>query len=219
MDRFKELPVKGAVFDFDGTLVDSMYMWKDIDREYLSRHGHEMTPDLQVEIEGMSQDEMCEYFRTRYRIRQSNEEMQKEWFDMARCKYLHEVQLKPGMKNLLSYFRERGIRIAVATSFVKAIVEPCLERLGVLDFFESIVTTDEAGVGKGSPEVFVKAAAAIGVSPAECVAFEDLPIGLLSAKKAGMYTVAVYDRYSEGREEMKKESADFFIVSADELLS
>lgn len=218
MRDFRELPLKGAIFDFDGTLVDSMYMWKEIDREYLKRYGHEMTDDLQQAIEGMSQDEMSEYFRNRYHIPRTNREMQEEWFEMARYKYLHEVQLKPGVREMLQYLKDRQIPMAVATSFVNEIMEPCLERLGIRDMFQAIVTTQDAGCGKESPAVFLRAAEMIGAEPSRCVVFEDLPVGLRSAKNVGMTTVAVFDAYSEDREEEKRKYADYSVRTMDELL-
>ena len=211
-------PIHGAIFDFDGTLVDSMFLWREIDYEYLKKYGHEMTDDLQEAIEGMSQDEMSEYFRNRYHIPQSNREMQEEWLDMARHKYLYEVQLKPGVKRFLSVLYRAEIPMAVASSFVKEIMEPCLNRLGILDYFSAIVTTQDAGCGKGSPEVFLKAAECIQRKPEECIVFEDLPAGLKSAKEAGMVTVSVYDEYSRDREAQKKEFADISVYSMDELL-
>lgn len=218
MRKLRELSLTGAIFDFDGTLVDSMYMWKEIDREYLGRYGHEMTDDLQEAIEGMSQDEMSEYFRDRYHIPRTNREMQEEWFDMARYKYLHEVPLKPGVEETLRYLKENGIPMAVATSFVNEILEPCLVRLGVRDRFQAIVTTQDVGCGKESSAVFLAAAEKLGARPESCVVFEDLPVGLKSAKEAGMMTVAVDDAYSSDRVDEKRKYSDIYVMTMDELL-
>ena len=90
--------IKAVIFDLDGTLVDSMWMWADIDVEYLGRFGYELPPELQKEIEGMSLNETAIYFKNRFQIEDDLETMKQEWMDMARDKYLHEVPLKPGAR-------------------------------------------------------------------------------------------------------------------------
>ena len=208
---------KGAVFDFDGTLVDSMNMWTDIDIEYLARYGHEFTADLQTDIEGMSTDEMAFYFRKRYGIPRTNEEMRNDWEMMSRDKYLHEIPLKPHVKEFLTRLKENGIKLAIATSTELTIAVPCLEKHGITEYFDAIATTTEAGCGKPEPDVYLLAAERLSLDPSECIAFEDLPAGLLSAKRAGMYTVSVYDEFSKDREEEKTALSDMHITDFIEI--
>ena len=209
---------KGAVFDFDGTLIDSMNMWSEIDDEYLERYGHAPDPFLHDEIEGMSAMEMAVYFREKYSIPRTPGEMIREWVDMSVQKYLYELKLKPLAAEFVSYLRGKGLKIAIATSTEPDIILPCLKERGISHLFDAIATTSECGAGKPSPLVFGLAAEKIGVSPCDCIAFEDLPAGLVSAKNAGMFTVAVDDSFSKKKEQEKRRLSDLFIESFSELM-
>lgn len=208
---------KGAVFDFDGTLVDSMNMWTEIDIEYLARYGHEFTADLQTDIEGMSTDEMAVYFRKRYNIPRTNQEMREDWEEMSREKYLHEIQLKPNVKKFLDYVKNNGLKIAIATSTELSIALPCLKSHEISGYFDAVATTTEAGCGKPAPDVYLLAAKKLELKPMECIAFEDLPAGIEAAKKAGMFTVAVDDSFSSDRVDEKKALSDMFIFNYREI--
>jgi len=210
---------KAIIFDFDGTLVDSMNMWTDIDIEYLGRYGKTFSEDLQRDIEGMSTAEMCVYFRERYQIPQTNEEMINAWTEMSRHKYLYEIGLKAGVREFLEHCREKKIRMAIATSTELDIAIPCLKTHGIDGYFETVATTTEAGIGKPDPAVFLLAAKRLGLEPSECIAFEDLPAGIRAAKAAGMTVIAVDDSFSHDREEEKRELADRYIKDFFELLS
>lgn len=212
-----ELP-RVILFDFDGTLVDSMNMWTDIDIEYLARFGHAYTSDLNAAIEGMSTKELCDYFRKRYQIPQTDEEMIAAWTEMSRHKYLHKIPLKEGASELLHYLKSIGVRMGIATSTELDILVPCLQCHGIDGYFETMTTTTEAGTGKPDPAVYLLAANRMGVDPAECLAIEDLPAGIIAAKKAGMTVVAVEDSFSSDRRELKAKLADRFIMSLSELL-
>lgn len=207
-----------ALFDFDGTLVDSMGIWTKVDIAYLKRFGHEFSADLQKDIEGMSTAEMCEYFRSRYRIPRTNEEMIRDWVEMSEEMYLHEVPLKPHVLEYLQYLKARGVRMAIATSTEPEIALPCLKARGIDSFFEAIATTTETGRGKPDPGVFQLAAKKLGVSPGICMAFDDLPAGIISAKAAGAYTIAVDDDFSKERRAEKIALADRFISDFSELI-
>lgn len=209
---------KGAVFDFDGTLVDSMNMWTDIDIEYLARYGHRFTADLQTDIEGMSTDEMAVYFRNRYGIPRTNSEMREDWEEMSREKYLYEIPLKPYVREFLVLLRKSGIKTAVATCTELSIARRSLETHGILGMFDAMATTTEAGCGKPAADVYLLAAERLGLDPSECIAFEDLPAGIESAKNAGMFTVAVDDSFSRDKEAQKREMSDLFIYDFSQLL-
>lgn len=211
------LDYQAAVFDFDGTIIDSMNMWSEIDVEYLSRYGHEPGPFLHDEIEGMSPGEMAVYFRENYGIPRTDEEMIQDWVEMSVTKYLYELRLKPHVCEFLSFLRDRGLKIGVATSTAMDIIVPCFEKRGIARFFDTIVTTGECGKGKPAPDVYLRAAERLGVSPSECLAFEDLPAGILAAKAAGFYTIAVDDSFSRNKEAEKRKMADLFIYDFSEL--
>lgn len=209
---------KAAVFDFDGTIIDSMNLWSDIDVEYLARFGHVPEPSLHDDIEGMSSLEMAVYFREKYGINQTDEEMIRDWIDMSVYKYRYELSLKPYAREFISYLRGKGLKLAIATSTEEDIIIPCLRERGLMDYFDALATTSECTKGKPSPEVYLLAAQKVGTKPSACIAFEDLPAGILSAKKAGMFTVGVDDSFSRDKEEEKRKLSDLFIMDFRELI-
>lgn len=119
--------IKAVLFDLDGTLVDSMWMWEDIDIEYLGRYGYELPPELQKDIEGMSLSETAVYFKERFSIPESLEEIKSTWMDMARDKYTNKVPLKPGAREFLVWLRQQGIRTGIASSNGIELVETVLK--------------------------------------------------------------------------------------------
>lgn len=207
---------RGAIFDMDGTILDSMGMWKVIDREYLARFGKEAPADLQRRIEGFSVPETARYFKDTFGIPDSTEEIVAAWNEMAREEYLYRLQLKPGAEAYLRRLRGEGVKLGIATTNYRDLTEACLRRLGILDLFDAVVTSGEIEKGKPDPEIFLKAAEAMGVRPADCAVFEDLPAGLLAGKRAGMRTAAVWDAASASVDAEKRAMADAYAASWEE---
>ena len=209
--------IKAVLFDLDGTLVDSMWMWKDIDIEYLGRYGYELPSELQKKIEGMSLSETAVYFKERFAIPESLEEIKSTWMDMARDKYTHEVPLKPGAREFLVWLRQQGIRTGIASSNGIELVETVLKAQGIREYLESVHTCCEVPKGKPAPDIYLMVAETLGVKPEECLVFEDVPMGILAGKNAGMRVCAVEDTFSANQREEKKKLADYYIESYDEI--
>lgn len=203
--------VKAIIFDLDGTLVDSMWMWKDIDIEYLGRYGYELPPELQKDIEGMSMTETATYFKERFHIEQSLEEIKKEWLDMARDKYCYQVPLKNGVKEFLTYLKEKEIKIGIASSNGIELVQVVLKANGIDEYFDSVHTCCEVEKGKPNPDIYLLVADTLGVKPEECLVMEDIPMGILAGKRAGMRTCAIEDDFSLDQIEEKRKLADYYI--------
>lgn len=209
---------KAFLFDLDGTLVDSMWIWRDIDIEYLGRFGLALPEDLQSCIEGMSFSETAQYFKTRFSIPDSLEQMKEDWNRMAWDKYLHEVKLKGGVGEFLAYHRSRGVRMAIATSNSRELVEAVVEARGLAETFDAIVTGCDVAHGKPSPDIYLEAARQLGVQPEECLVFEDVIPGIRAGKNAGMTVAAVEDAYSMDQEGLKRRLADAYITDYRRLL-
>lgn len=210
--------IKAVIFDLDGTLVDSMWMWKDIDIEYLARFGIEVPETLQKDIAGMSFSETAVYFKETFGIPDSLDEIKQTWNDMARYKYTHEVPLKPGALDFLKRLKEQGIRTGIATSNSKELVQAAVESLGVSGYLDEIHTSCEVAKGKPAPDIYLLVAECLKVSPEHCLVFEDIPEGILAGKRAGMKTCAVEDEFSLNMTEEKKELADYYIAHYDEVM-
>lgn len=209
---------KAVIFDLDGTLVDSMLMWGDIDVEYLAAHGHSCPPDLHKAIEGMSFTETAVYFKERFALPETIEEIKKSWVEMSIEKYRNEVGLKPGVREFLESLASYKIPVGIATSNGREMVDAVLGSLGIAKYFQVIVIGCEVAAGKPAPDIYLKAAALLGVEPADCLVFEDVPAGILAGKRAGMTVFAVEDEFSREMEAEKRTLADGFIKDFRELM-
>lgn len=208
---------KAFLFDLDGTLVDSMWMWGAIDVEYLGKFGLTCPPDLQKAIEGMSFSETAAYFKKRFALEASLEEIKADWISMSIEKYRSQVPPKPGTEAFLSWAAKQNIKMAVCTSNGREMVDAVLSSLNLARYFDCIITGCEVAAGKPSPDIYLEAARRMKVSPEECAVFEDVPAGILAGKRAGMEVFAVEDEYSLGMEEEKRALSDFYIRDYREL--
>ncbi len=202
---------KAVLFDLDGTLVDSMWVWRDIDIDFLSAIGQKLPDDLQKSIEGMSFTETAEYFKERFNINDDVEDIKAKWNKMAYDKYTSEVKLKRGAKEFLARLKADGIRTGIASSNSLTLIEGALRAEGVLDYFDAITTACEAGAGKPAPDIYLLAAKKLNAEPSECLVFEDIPMGIMAGNSAGMTTIAVEDAYSHNMRDEKERLAKYFI--------
>lgn len=204
--------ISAVIFDLDGTLVDSMWMWEAIDIEYLGRFGIALPEGLQAQIEGMSFSETADYFKRRFpAITESIGEMKETWNRMAQEKYAREVFFKPGALGFLKYLREHGIRTGIATSNSAALVRTVLAALSAEAYFDEVHTACEVKAGKPAPDIYLYVAECLGVPPENCLVFEDIGKGIEAGKAAGMRVCAVQDAYSKKAEQEKRALADYFI--------
>lgn len=208
---------KAVIFDLDGTLIDSMWMWRDIDIEYLGRFGIPLPETLQKDISGMSFSETAVYFKETFGIPDSLDEIKKTWNEMAFYKYTHEVPLKPGALEFLKRLKAQGIRTGIATSNSRELVEAVVKSLNISEYMDEIHTSCEVEKGKPAPDIYLLVAEYLGVKPEECLVFEDIPEGLLAGKRAGMEICAVEDAFSVSMTEEKRELADYYISHYDEV--
>ncbi|MCR4705410.1 MAG: HAD family phosphatase [Lachnospiraceae bacterium] len=202
---------KALIFDLDGSLADSMWMWKQIDIEYLARFNLDNPSDLQSSIEGMSFTEVAVYFKDRFHIDRSIEDIKADWIEMAWTKYRDVVTLKPGARSLLDHCRENGIKLGIGTSNSRELVEMFLDQRGVRSYFDCIMTACDVEKGKPAPDIYLKVAEELDVDPKDCLVFEDLVLGIAAAKDAGMEVCAVEDDYSVYQRDEKIRTADYYI--------
>jgi len=210
--KHKMIENKDAViFDLDGSLVDSMWIWRQIDIEYLGRFGLELPETLQSEIEGMSFTETAEYIKKRFGIPDTIEQMKSDWNQMAWDKYMNEVPLKPGIPEFLEGCKANGIKLGIATSNSRELVENVAKAHNLHDYFSCIMTGCDVNKGKPAPDIYLAAAKGLGVEPERCLVFEDIIPGIQAGKSAGMEVCAVEDAYSVHAREAKINLADYYI--------
>ena len=188
--------IDAIIFDIDGTLIDSMWMWKAIDIEYLGKFGIPLPPTLQKDIEGMSFSETAVYFKETFQIPDSLDEIKADWNQMAYDKYTKEVTLKNGAGEFLEQCKKNGIKLGIATSNSRELVDATLKALKIRDYFDCVMTACEVTKGKPAPDIYLAVAEKIGINPMECLVFEDIEMGILAGKNAKMEVCAVEDDFS-----------------------
>lgn len=203
--------IKAAIFDLDGTVIDSMWMWEAIDIEYLARFGIPFEKSYQNDIEGMSFNETAVYFKKRFELPDSLDKIKADWNEMAYYKYKYEVPPKEGVVDFLTKLKSYGIKTGIGTSNSKTLCKTILEAKGLDKYFDAVHTADEVGAGKPAPDIYLLVAKTLGVAPAECIVFEDLYQGICAGNNAGMRTCAVADKYSHSSWEKKCDAADYYI--------
>lgn len=210
--------IKALLFDMDGSMVDSMWIWRSIDIEYLGRFGILLPENLQQCIEGKSFSETAEYFKERFALPDSVEQIKADWNRMARDKYANEVPLKKGVSALLAYCRNHDIKLGIATSNSRELAETVLQAHKILSYFDCILTSSEVEKGKPAPDIYLAVADALRVYPADCLVFEDIVPGIQAGLAAGMRVCAVYDKYSLYQDAEKRRIADYYINDFEEFM-
>lgn len=210
--------IEAVIFDVDGTIADSMWMWKQIDIEYLGRFGIELPKDLQKNIEGMSFRETAIYFKAHFPISDSIEKMMADWNEMAAYKYQYEIPLKKGVLEFISQCKEKGILLGIATSNSVELLTCLLKAHELENTFEVIITGSDGLKGKPAPDMYLEAAKRLKVEPSKCLVFEDIIPGILAGKRAGMTVCAIDDVYSKDVLLEKIKEADYYIESFEALL-
>ena len=185
-----------VIFDFDGTLVDSLSLWQDIDRIFLGSRGYEVPPDLHEAIAGMSFEETADYFRKRFSLTDSVPQIMQTWENLSLSEYLNSIPFKPGAKNYIRSLHRTGKPLGIATSNIPTTTEAFLQKHGLHGCFGAMSYTGNATAGKPDPAVFLNAAKTLGVDPNSCLAFEDTLEGISAARSAGMDTVAIREKWS-----------------------
>ena len=211
--------MRGAIFDLDGTLLDSMGVWEQIDVDFLAARGLAVPPDYLQEIAHLGFRAAAEYTIARFGLQDTLEDLLAEWNEMARIAYRDSVPLRPYAEEYLRLLKGSGVRLAVATASYEGLFGPALKRLGIFELFDAFVTVEEVERGKGFPDIYLRAAEKIGLEPTDCTVFEDIYEGIRGAKAGGFATVAVYEPYSAASADKLRREADAYIHDFSELLS
>ena len=211
--------IQAVIFDIDGTLVDSMGVWYDIDVEYFKLLGIPMPPTLQKDIEGMSFTETAVYFKETFQLTEKTiHDIKLDWIRMAHEKYLYEIKSKPGAKEFIKFLKEKGIKTGCATSNEKSLAMAALQPHGWSDKMNSVRTACEVCKGKPAPDIYLKVAEDLGVKPENCLVFEDIPNGMRAGKAAGMTVIGVEDEGAKKYRSEIDEICDYFITDYYDML-
>lgn len=207
----KRAAFASAIFDLDGTLLDSMHVWDRVDREFFASRGMTMPDDYPDAVRAMSFRETARYTIARFGLDQDEQSIMEEWRALARAEYECRVEMKSGALEYLQRLKGHGVALATATSLQPDLAAAALIRCGAYGLFDAMCGTHETARGKESPDVFLLAADRLGAAPASCVAFEDVLEACASARAAGMMVCCVRDASSARSERELREVSDWLI--------
>lgn len=193
----------GAIFDVDGTLLDSMSIWDTIGEDYLRSIGYEPKENLKDVFKNMSLHQAARHYRTKYGVTLSINEITAGVNAMLEQYYRFEAPLKEGAAELLEQLRGSGVKLCIATATDRYLVEAALERCGVLSYFEKVFTCNEVSHGKDEPYIFEAALRFLGTPKTETIVFDDALYAIRTAKEAGFPVAAVYDSHEKAQDEVR----------------
>jgi len=210
-------PHEAAIFDLDGTLLDSMWVWHAVDREFFQARGMELPEDYAKELQSLTFRETAEYTIARFGLPESPEALMAQWNEMSFRQYRDHVRLKPGAREYLQALRAWGVKLGVASNLTAHVARAVLESNGVLDWFDALTSADEVLRGKRFPDIWLLAARKLRVEPRMCVAYDDVPKSLLGMRAAGMTACAVREPDMPQDWEWMKREFDCWIESFEGL--
>ena len=209
--------IRGAIFDVDGTLLDSMFIWDTIGETYLRSIGYQPKENLNETFKNMSLHQAARYYQTEYGVTLSIDEIMDGVNAMLERYYRFEVPLKPGAAELLERLRQDGVKLCIATATDRHLVEAALDRCGVLSCFGEIFTCNEVGHGKDEPDIFEAALRSLGTRREETLVFDDALYAVRTAKEAGFPVAAVYDNHERSQAEVRARS-DLYLEDLTQLV-
>lgn len=205
------MAIKGAIFDMDGTLLDSMPVWEHASERYLQNKGIVVREKLSEILFSMSMRQGAAYVKENYGLEEDIETIVAGVNAIVFEAYEKEVQPKAGVREFLENLKQAGILMVVATSTDRPMVEMALKRTGLAPYFERIFTCTEVGAGKVRPDIFYAAAKFLGTQKEETWVFEDALYAMETAGKAGFKIVGIYDAASAKEQGQIRELADIYL--------
>ncbi len=210
--------LEGAIFDMDGTLLDSMHVWNTMGTDYLLSRGITPREDFNAYFKTLSLRQAAEYYRREYGRTDSVQFIMDDVNALVRDAYFYRVQPKPFVPDYLERLRRAGVRMCVATATDRHLVEAALRRCGLLDFFLAVFTCTEVGAGKDRPDIYEHALSALGTDKRFTAVFEDSPFAIRTAAAAGFPVAGVKDVSYPDEQDFVRCASCTYITDYKELL-
>ena len=208
--------ITGAIFDFDGTLFDSMPIWKGLKFEFLKNIGVELTEQDKKDISGLFLMDAIPLAKERFKLKESVEELLAMFFELLKEKYLEKAVPKNDIIPFLEKLKEKGVKMGIATATGEAALIPLLEKYNMLHYFSSIYSTYTVGASKAHPKVYDVVREELGLDIKTTWVFEDAIYAVKTAKNNGYNVVGIFDESQRNPDEVK-EIADIYINNYSEI--
>lgn len=215
------MSLKGIIFDMDGTLVDSMGMWRGLATIFLADNGLSPKEDgLDEKVyHQMSISEMKDFFEKEYGLKYPDvKSFQDAYYHAVDPYYQNTIKPIPHVFDFLKLAKDKGFRMCVATATRTRSAMLALERLGFMQYMEFVVCCDDVGVGKSHPDIYLEAAKRLGYTVSECAVFEDAYYCARTAVNAGFYTVGIYEKHAPSEELPMRQICSKYIMGYEDLL-
>ena len=208
--------ITGAIFDFDGTLFDSMHVWKGIRYKFFDRIGLVLSDEDEEAFKGLYLRESLILAKQRFDMKETQEELYAKFFDMIKEMYLADTEPKNDIIDFLEKLKSKGVKMGIATATGEPALEAVLEKYGMLHYFDVILSTYTVGAAKTEPKVYDVVLEKLGTDKETTWIFEDALYAATTAKENGYNVVGIYDKSEEKPDEMK-ELVDVYIHNYSEL--
>ena len=209
------MKIKGAIFDMDGTLLNSMQYWNTVGIDYLKRHGIDFDGSKENYVLHVGILGFTEYCNKKYSLYKTYEEVLREMHDIIAEKYNTVVELKPGALKMLERFKQNGVKMCIATATEQKEAIGVLTRLGIIDYFSEVLTTTIVGKDKNSPLIYEVALEHLGTPKDETYVFEDAAYAINTAHKNGFKVIGIEDKNTVVPTEKIVPLCDYFLYEKD----
>ena len=216
--KFLNHDIDAVIFDMDGTLIDSTGLWHEIDKKFFAKRNMDLPKDYAQKIVHLGLKQAAIFTKKEYGIKESPDEIIQEWRQMAIDFYVNEVQLKDGALELLKIFKDKGLKLSIATANDAELYMPCVNRLGIGSYFDFIDDVNVSQKGKEDGKIYLDLVDKMQTKLENTLVLEDMPTCLKTVHEIGFPTVAVYDKASGKYEEEKRSNSDLFINNFNELI-
>ncbi len=206
------------IFDFDGTLVDSMTPAVNVLLGYLDERGIKYPDDIVKTIIPLGYRGLTDYYVAEFGLKESAKEVYETIVARLKGVYANEVMPKANVEETLIALKARGASLSILTASPHDFLDPCVKRLGWEKYFDNLWSSDDFNLRKAEPLIFIKAAEKLGAAPQNCFMLDDNVQALSSAKEAGLKTIAVYDSFSKEYEKEMRGFANKYVFTLDEIL-
>ena len=208
--------ITGAIFDFDGTVFDSMHIWKGVKFQFFDRIGLVLSEEQREEFKNLFLLDAIELAKTRFDLKMTDKELFNEFFTLIKEKYLTDTKPKNDIIEFLEKLKSNGVKMGIATATGEPALIAVLEKFNMLHYFEEIYSTYTVGASKTEPKVYDVVLNELGTEKQTTWIFEDALYAAKTAKKAGYNVVGIYDKSEPGQEELKQ-LVDIYIHNYSEL--